>query len=222
MNTVEIFENKRASKYNKFVQTWIPNYDYFIAQLPKLLGHIENKNLLVAGCGTGNEIESFVKASELWNITGVDPSPEMINQARTKLNRFENVNLIEGVVSQLDINQKFNAATLLLVLHFMKDDGAKLSLLKDIAERLESHALFILFDITGNQTQLKQNLQLLKQLLPAHIAQEEIENRLYRIEHKLHAISEERLKHLLVEAGFEEPVRFFQTSVYMGWITKKK
>lgn len=222
MSKVELFENQRALNYNNFVQTWIPNYDYFLTQIPKILSQLENKKLLVAGCGTGNEIEQFVKSSEQWTITGVDPSPEMIKQAHAKLNKFKNVNLVEGFVSQLDKNKKFSAATLLLVLHFMEDDGTKLSLLKDIAERLENHAPFILFDITGNKKQIKQNLTILKYLLPKHVGEQEIQNRLNRIEHKLHAVSEERLKLLLMEAGFEEPVRFFQSSIYMGWIARKK
>lgn len=50
-------------------------------KLPNLLKQSENKNLLVVGCGTGAEIQRFVQAKEQWQITGVDPSPEMILQA---------------------------------------------------------------------------------------------------------------------------------------------
>ena len=53
MSKVEIFENDRASGYNQFVETWIPNYNYFLDQLPKLLHETVHKTLLVAGCGTG-------------------------------------------------------------------------------------------------------------------------------------------------------------------------
>ncbi len=222
MSTVEIFEDQRASKYNEFVQTWIPNYDYFLDKLPLLLKETENKNLLVAGCGTGNEIERFVSSEKDWKITGVDPSPEMIRQAQRKLEDYENVNLIEGLVSDVDESQKFGAATLLLVLHFMKDSGAKLNLLKDIAKRLESNAPLVILDITGDKTQIKENLSVLKRFLPDHLNKEDIDNRLYRIENKLHAVSEERLIELFVEAGFEKPLRFFQTSIYMGWIANKK
>ncbi|WP_299156247.1 class I SAM-dependent methyltransferase [uncultured Tenacibaculum sp.] len=221
MEKVEVFENKRATGYNEFVGAWIPNYSYFLSKLPDLLSETKNKDLLVAGCGTGNEIVCFVKNSKQWSITGVDPSPEMIIQAKEKLKNYNNVNLIKGVVSDVEKTHKFGAATLLLVLHFMKDDGTKLSLLKSIAERLESNAPFVLLDITGTKKQLKDNLQVLKQLLPNNLTEEDINNRFYRIENELNAVSEERLSELLIEAGFEAPVRFFQTSIYMGWITKK-
>jgi tRNA (cmo5U34)-methyltransferase len=222
MNKVEIFENERATGYNQFVGTWIPNYHYFIDNLPKLLRETENKDLLVVGCGTGNEIERFVHAAEQWKITGIDPSPEMINQAVQKLSNFDKVNLIEGLVSDLDTSHRYGAATLLLVLHFMEDDGTKFSLLKNIAERLEIGAPLILLDITGNRKQIKENLEVLRLLLPNNLDKEGIKNRLNRIENELHAVSEERLSELLIEAGFEAPLRFFQTSIYMGWMTRRK
>ncbi len=222
MNKVEIFEKERATKYNQFVENWIPNYHYFLDKLPKLLSETSEKSLLVVGCGTGNEIERFISSSNDWNITGIDPSPEMVTQARQKLDAYQNVTLVEGLLEELDIDKKYGAATLLLVLHFLDDQGNKLSLLKDIAARLTVGAPLVLLDITGNKDQFKQNLQILKFLLPDGIDEEEINFRLNRIENDLFAVSEERLAELCIEAGFERPLRFFQSSIYMGWLTNKK
>jgi tRNA (cmo5U34)-methyltransferase len=222
MDKVEIFENERATGYNQFVETWIPNYHYFLDRLPKLLGEAKSKDLLVVGCGTGNEIERFAKASDLWKITGVDPSPEMIKQASEKLRTYNNVTLIEGLVSDLDTAKKYGGATLLLVLHFLDDNGNKLNILKDIAERLVSGATFVMLDITGEKEQLKQNLKVLRLFLPDGLDKEQINNRLNRIENELFPVSEQRLADLFTEAGFETPLRFFQSSIYMGWLTKKK
>lgn len=222
MSKVEIFENERATGYNQFVETWIPNYHYFLDCLPKLLNDTNRKDLLVVGCGTGNEIERFVKTLEHWTITGIDPSPEMIEQANDKLHNHDNVKLITGLVSDLEIEKKYNVATLLLVLHFLDDNGNKLNLLKDIADRLVSGATFVMLDITGDKNQIQQNLKVLRQLLPDGLEEEQINNRLNRIANELFAVSEERLAELLQEAGFEKPLRFFQSSIYMGWLTKKK
>lgn len=222
MSKVEIFENERATGYNQFVETWIPNYHYFLDRLPKLLSETNQKSLLVAGCGTGNEIERFIQAPENWKITGVDPSPEMINQAREKLKKYRNVNLVNGLINDLDPEIKYGAATLLLVLHFLPDNGNKLSMLKDIAKRLIPGATLVMLDITGNKQQIRQNLNILRFLLPNGLDEEQVSNRLNRIENELYAVSEERLSILCEEAGFEPPLRFFQSSIYMGWLTKKK
>lgn len=222
MSKVEIFEKERASNYNQFVEDWIPNYSYFMEKLPKLLSETDNKDLLVVGCGTGNEIVQFAKADQDWKITGVDPSPEMINQAKERLAKHENIELIEGLVSDLSQDRKYGAVTLLLILHFLEDNGEKLNLLRQIAQRLKTEAPLVMLGITGDQKQMKTNLKVLKQLLPNNLDKDLLQNRLQRIENDLHYVPEERLMELCQEAGFERPVRFFQTSIYMGWITWKK
>ena len=222
MSKVEIFEKERASNYNQFVEDWIPNYSYFMEKLPKLLSDTDNKDLLVVGCGTGNEIVQFAKADQDWKITGVDPSPKMISQAKERLAKHENIELIEGLVSDLSHDRKYGAVSLLLVLHFLEDNGEKLNLLRQIAQRLKTEAPLVMLDITGDQKQMKTNLKVLKQLLPNNLDKDLLQNRLQRIENDLHYVPEERLMELCQEAGFERPVRFFQTSIYMGWITWKK
>jgi len=222
MEKIEIFENERAAGYNQFVETWIPNYHYFLDRLPKLLRETNHRELLVVGCGTGNEIERFIRTPEHWEITGIDPSPQMIKQAREKLKNYGNIKLVEGLLTDLDVGKKYGAATLLLVLHFLDDDGSKLNLLKGIADRLVSGATLVMLDITGNKKQIKQNLKILRLLLPEGLDEEQIGNRLNRIENELHHVSENRLSELCTAAGFEQPLRFFQSSIYMGWLTKKK
>lgn len=222
MSKIELFENERAKGYDRFVETWIPGYPYFMEGLPKLFRKTTPKDLLVVGCGTGNEIEGFVNASENWNITGIDPSPEMIKQANDRFQTNDKVTFIEGLVSDLDSKKKFGAATLLLVLHFMEDNGNKLNLLKDIAKRLVSGATFVMLDITGDRQQIKQNLEVLSLLLPNGLEEEEINHRMHRIANELFAVSEKRIAALCIEAGFEKPTRFFQSSIYMGWMMKRE
>lgn len=222
MNKIELFENERATDYNQFVQTWIPNYHHFLDHLPQLLRQTKIKELLAVGCGTGNEIERFVNTAEQWNITGIDPSYSMVQQAKEKFRKYNNINIIHGLVSDLPITKKYHVATLLLVLHFFEDNGDKLNLLKDIADRLSPKAPFVLLDISGNPQQISQNLHILELLLPDTVNPEQISQRLARIQNELYAISEERFSELLQEAGFEKPLRFFQSSIYMGWISKKK
>lgn len=221
MSKIELFENERASGYNQFVETWIPGYNFFLDHLPNLLSETEQKDLLVVGCGTGNEIERFVQTTEHWKITGIDPSPQMITQAKERFQDFGNVELMTGLLCDLDKEKKFSAATLLLVLHFMEDNGDKLRLLKDVSERLVSGAPFVMLDITGDKSQIKQNLNVLRLLLPDGLDEEQIDNSLNRIENELYAVSEQRLSELLQEAGFEPPLRFFQSAIYMGWLTRR-
>ena len=45
MSELALFENERASNYDRFVSDWIPNYQYFIDQLPGLFSQVPNKRL---------------------------------------------------------------------------------------------------------------------------------------------------------------------------------
>ncbi|MCH2215881.1 MAG: class I SAM-dependent methyltransferase [Flavobacteriales bacterium] len=217
MKKVEIFADKRATNYDSFVETWIPNYHYFMSIVPSLIEGAKGDNLLVAGCGTGTEIKTILDASPSWKVTGVDPSKEMINQAKERFSRNNSVKLMEGVVSDLPNEPVFHAATLLLVLHFMPDDGTKLNLLKTISKRLHKHSPFVIFDITGSPDQMSENLEILRHLIPKGLPAEDINDRVERIKNNLFTVSEERIYELLIGAGFSKPVRFFQNSIYMGW-----
>ncbi|MEM1121576.1 MAG: class I SAM-dependent methyltransferase [Bacteroidota bacterium] len=221
MKKIELYEKERATTYDDLIETWISGYSYFLDSLPQVLSGTKNKNLLSVGCGTGNSIQRLVKATEGWQITGIDPSPDMIKEARAKLGDKENVRLVEGLVGDFKIKEKYGAATLLLVLHFLEDDGTKLQLLKDIADRLRTGATFVMLDITGTKSQIQQNLKVLKRLLPSQLGEAQREDRIHKIQQKLYAVSEERLAELCEEAGFEKPLRFFQSSIYKGWMTKK-
>jgi len=80
----------------------------------------------------------------------------------------------------------------------------------------------VLLDITGDAHQIQQNLEVLRLLLPESLDGNRVDQRLKRIATDLHPVSENRLSELLAEAGFEAPLRFFQSAVYQGWIAKKK
>ena len=69
MCEIEVFENERAAAYDQFMAMWNSKSHYFLSLLLKLLEDVSNKRLLVAGCGTGNEIEQFVH--ELLTEAGV-------------------------------------------------------------------------------------------------------------------------------------------------------
>lgn len=219
--SLAIFEGDRAANYDDFVQQWIPNYDYFMSLLPALLRNSPSNSLLAVGCGTGAELKALKDNDEAWSILGIDPSPEMINIAKKKLALYEDIELVVGEVSQLKNQKKYGAATLILVLHFIKYPKEKLALLTEIQKRLKPGAPLIVMGIFGSKEQLKGNLRVLEALLPDDLMPKEIEERLERITNSLYRTTEEELEKLVVRAGFEKPTRFFQSSIYSAYTTKK-
>ncbi|MDN5217304.1 class I SAM-dependent methyltransferase [Fulvivirgaceae bacterium BMA12] len=224
MKDVELFEKERAANYDDFISVWMPHYQFVINLLPALVKDANdtgNKELLVVGCGTGNEILAFRQSGLDWPITGIDPSPEMIALARKKVADHKNISIACRQVQDLAPSGLFGAATLILVLHFLPDDGAKQNLLESISSRLEANSPFVLVDIFGDQNEIRQNLDILRHTLPADMDPVIIDERLEKIKTQIHYIPEKRLIGLLEAAGFEKPVRFHQSTIYGGWITKK-
>jgi tRNA (cmo5U34)-methyltransferase len=223
--SVEIFEGERARNYDNFVIDYFPSYSFVMQNCAVLISDnlmIKSKpKILVVGCGTGTEVEELLDYNNDWLIDACDPSEEMFNQSKYKLSNYTNVNLIHGGVDELHKSDLYDAATLFLVLHFISDDGAKLDVLKEIANRLEVGAKFLLLDICGTQTEIEENFDILRQLLPKEWPNEEIELRRERILKTLNTIDEKRTLELLELAGFVKPVKWHQSFLVRSWILNK-
>jgi tRNA (cmo5U34)-methyltransferase len=224
-NAIEIYEGERASNYDNFVIDYFPSYSFVMQNCAVLISdHLMIKSkpkILVVGCGTGNEAKELLDYNNDWPIDACDPSEEMFNQAKYKLSNYTNVNLIHGGVDELHKSDLYDAATLFLVLHFISDDGAKLDVLKEIANRLEVGAKFLLLDICGTQTEIEENFDILRQLFPKEWPNEEIELRRERILKTLNTIDEKRTLELLELAGFVKPVKWHQSFLVRSWILNK-
>lgn len=99
-------------------------------------------NLLVVGVGGGREIEQFLPGQPGWQLTGVDPSDDMLAVAQARADRLglrERTTLVRGTVEDLSAAARFDAATCLFVLHFLPDAG-KLALLQGIRRHLRPGA----------------------------------------------------------------------------------
>lgn len=225
MNDLGKFDNEKALNYDERIRHSIPTYDYLMSTMPaymaRLIGKSSDIQVLVAGCGTGNEMEQFLKDGEKWNLTGVDPSRDMVGVARKKLRLYKNQKLIVGQVKGLPDGVKFDTATLSLVLHFLPDNGAKANLLKDIAKRLKKSAPFFILDLFGTKEEIREKLQMLGEVLPEQYDVNYIREMSQRVVEEIHYTTEERFLELLELAGFGKAVRYHQTLMYGAWICRK-
>lgn len=217
--------NFPVTDYDITVRQSIPGYDALLSMVTALFQIYlpDDAHILVVGAGGGNEIGALGQAHPTWQFTGVDPSEKMLAVARAKVGSLglENrVTLHNGVVQELPLHP-FNAATSLLVMHFLPDDGTKLDYLKAIAARLGSGSPFILVDSQGDRQS-----ELFKRLFDgwhkrAHSAGMESQ-RLTQLVNgtwpHLQHIPEERTLELLEQAGFRGMTRFYTAFVFTGWL----
>ena len=99
------------------------------------------------GCGTGDTLEHL--APRVDRVIGVDREPTMLDVARTRLARFDNVELREGEVESPPLQPKeIDLALMNLVLHLME---APEEALTATAEALQSGGRVIILDMVRHQ-----------------------------------------------------------------------
>ena len=222
------FDGDYGGDYEYIARTVIPGYRSSFRQALALLGGRvgPSPRVLVVGAGTGIELVTFKTAQPGWRLTGVDPSRQMIEIARRRMREAgvgDGVRLVHGHVSDLD-EDGFAAATCFNVMHFLPDDGAKQSLLRDIARRLAPGAPFLLFELHGDRSgpRFDELFAAWSRYWKIH-GMGEAERAAFRvrIDEGIHWASEARILELLAEAGFEDAWRYYRALLYGGWISRR-
>ncbi|MGL5075974.1 MAG: class I SAM-dependent methyltransferase [Waterburya sp.] len=224
------FDSERANQYNLDIRKAIPGYEALHSMALSILQVNLNSaaKLLVVGSGTGIELINYSQQNPDWLLTGVDPSPEMMAIAKQELANqglMNQVNLHTGYVDTLPATEPMDAATLMLVMHFL-NDGSKLKLLKNIAQRLKPGAEFILADLYGDRF-LPYFAQFIQAWKTLYFSQLDQESRIKAeqdfqtsIDNSIYFVTEARIIELLSTAGFSQITKFYNAFLFGGWTAK--
>ncbi len=114
----------------------------------------------------------------------------------------------------------------MLVMHFVPDDGSKLRLLKNIAQRLKPGAELILADLYGDPSlpyfakfRLAWQALYFSKLNDEARAKAE-SNFQTSIDNSVYFVTEERIIELLQIAGFNQVNKFYNAFLFGGWTAK--
>jgi tRNA (cmo5U34)-methyltransferase len=223
------FDEKRANVYESKIRRIVPGYEVMHDLSLNLLHNYlpSYANVLVSGAGTGQEVLSYSIVNPTWQVTGVDPTGKMLSVAIERVNEkklSDRIQLKQGHVKDLPPVACFEAATSILVMQFIPDDGSKKEYLTEISSRLKAGAKFIIIDLVGDKTTHEFNMFLstweARQLLMGE-DKEEVQKDFEHVKMDLQFITENRMNDLLQEAGFREIHKFFQAYLFSGWIAEK-
>ncbi len=138
------FDPARAGEYQAQSRIALAGYDacheLAACMLAAVVGPGTEAHILVVGAGGGaQEIVTAGKLESAWRFTAVDPSQPMMNIAVAQLQQHGLDGRTEtylGYVDDLPDVRRFDAATLIGVLHHLPGDAAKRHILRAIAARL--------------------------------------------------------------------------------------
>lgn len=180
--------------------------------------------ILTVGAGGGEEIINMLQRKEDWLITGVDPSPTMLDMAKRRVSQLQmeaRVTWHETLLDKISAEPVYDAAVNLLVIHFIEN---RLSFLKEIARRLQPGAPFVLAFIQGEMKShaFQQELHMLSLFMKRQDLEKDMftsfQNRLGR---STHPVPEEEIREELIEAGFEDIRPYFQAGMIKGLVCKR-
>lgn len=211
-----------AARYIDGPPRFVPGHQDMLRMAAMLLAEDSpaDAEVLVVGAGGGIELRHFAAVQEGWRFTGVDPSAEMLAVARRTLGTSaRRCNLVEGTVEAAP-SGPFDAASCLLTLHMIPDDGAKLATLKAIRSRLSPGACFVVVDhcLDKSDPQFARKLDRYAQFaLDSGAPPEDVARACEGIRQVAPMISREREAELLAEAGFSGIEIFYAGLLWTGW-----
>jgi len=183
--------------------------------------------VLVAGCGTGSELLEAVAQRPDWKLTALDPSAEMLQEARQRLGEQASIqwqqSTVEALVDTPGMAGRFAGALSVLVLQSLPDDGSKLAFLTALARCLQPGAQLVLVDLmqperSPLQGQVDQAWQLFQRASGLQGASEA----LAALSPGLHPIGLSRLSALVEAAGFSDPAPIFQALDFQGFLLQRR
>ncbi len=224
------FQGDWAEGYDARVRSVIPAYEAMHNLVCVVLDRAlaDTANVLAVGSGTGTELARLGALHPGWRFTGIDPAPAMMAIARRRIadaGLQARVTLHEGALEELPPGEPFDAATLLLVLQFLPDDGTKLALLRGIAQRLKPGGALVMYDGHGDKAspEHRENMELWKAYaVHSGLDRQYVEDELKARRERVQFVTEERSLALLEEAGFGPVEPFCKAFHFDGWIAPRR
>jgi tRNA (cmo5U34)-methyltransferase len=211
-----------AARYTEGPPRFVPGHRDMLRMATMLLAEDAplDAQVLVVGSGGGIELRHFSEAHAGWRLTGVDPSAQMLAVARSTLGPLAvRCDLIEGTVEAAPPGP-FDAASCLLTLHMIPDDGSKLATLRAIRARLRPDAPFVIVDhcLDEADPQFERRLDRYARFaLDSGAPSEDVARACEGIRQSVPMIARDREAELLVEAGFRETEIFYAGLLWTGW-----
>lgn len=146
------WKNVDADHYVHTISSKVPGYELLYELTEHILAGLlggSRVRLLVLAAGGGQELVTL-GTHQTWELTGVDTSGPMLKKAKERIEQagiLERVKLIQGTINDIDTAEKFDGATCILMLHFLKTEQEQLDFLRAVYDRLKPGSPFVIAGI---------------------------------------------------------------------------
>jgi len=148
-----VFDEEQARSYDeRFAKLAPMRSAVYLAMHLAFLDLPTNARILCVGAGTGAELIYLAEAFPSWQFTVLDPAKPMLDICRARAKAIgidERCTFHEGLLETLRKGELHDAATSLLVSHFLLSREDRVDFFRQIASRLRSGGLLMTADIAS-------------------------------------------------------------------------
>lgn len=222
------FDEERAAAYDDRFAKIAAARDALLLMAQVAFSELPEKaRILCVGAGTGTEVLHLAAANPGWRFTAVEPSRAMLNVCRRKLEAAglaDRCEFYEGYVETLPDAGPYDAATSILVSHFILDQAKREDYFRQIAQRLVAGGLFLNADLCGDvdAAMHEYRLQQWQRLwFQSDAPKEEIEGMRTALQHHVALLPPSRVEELLSAAGFDQVMPAYHFHLIRGWVAQR-
>lgn len=172
---------EEAREFDEIILKLIPHYQEMVNALISSIpfDHDDTINVLDLGCGTGTITKTLKEKFINAKVTCLDLAENMIEMAKIKLERYEDINYVIGDFYSLNFSEKYDVIVSSLALHHLVTDEDKIEFYKKIHDALNEGGVFYNADVVlGSNDYLKElYINKWKEFMNQSVSMEEIEEK---------------------------------------------
>ncbi len=223
-----VFDKERASSYDKRFTKLASIRDALHLLIRMQLSDLPaNARILCVGAGTGIELVYLAQTFPQWSFTAVEPAMPMLDICRKRAEEYgitSRCNFHEGYLDSLPESDPFDAATCILVSHFITQPEERRKFFHEIAERLRPNGYLVSADLASDMTTSAYESLFevwVKTLKYSEIPDEEIEKYRAALGKDVAVLPPKEVESIISSSDFERPVLFYQALLMHAWYSKR-
>lgn len=218
------FDEAHAASYDERFARLAPLRDALDLLMKVILSDQPAKaRILCVGAGTGTEILHLASLFPHWHFTAVEPSAPMLEMCRRRLSEHglaERCDFHHGFLDSLPSSDPYDAATSLLVSHFILTPEDRGDYFRSIAAHLKPGGCLVNADLACDTTSPAYASLLsvwLRMMKGAEVPVGEIEKMRQAYGRDVALWPPAQVSATIASNGFETPVSFFQAGLIHAW-----